>query len=60
MIYLDNAASTKIREEVLEAVKDILLNEYANPDAAHEFGLQAGKRIKSSRQIIADALNVSA
>ena len=60
MIYLDNAASTKIREEVLETVKDILLNEYANPDAAHEFGLQAGKRIKSSRQIIADALNVSA
>ncbi|MCP1223255.1 cysteine desulfurase family protein [Sebaldella sp. S0638] len=59
MIYLDNAASTKIREEVLETVKDILLNEYANPDAAHEFGLQAAKRIKSSRQVIGDALNVS-
>lgn len=59
MIYLDNAASTRVREEVLEVINDILLNEYANPDAAHEFGIQAGKRIKSARQITADALNVS-
>jgi cysteine desulfurase len=59
MIYLDNAASTRIREEVLEVVNNILLNEYANPDAVHEFGLQTGKKIKSSRQIIANALNVS-
>ena len=60
MIYLDNAASTKVREEVLETVNDILLNDYANPDAAHEFGVQAAKRIKNSRQVIANALNVSA
>ena len=59
MIYLDNAASTRVREEVLETVNDILLNDYANPDAAHEFGIQAAKRIKKSRQIIADALSVS-
>ena len=60
MIYLNNAASTKVREEVLKTVNDILLNDYANPDAAHEFGVQAAKRIKNSRQIIANALNVSA
>ena len=60
MIYLDNAASTKVREEVLKTVNDILLNDYANPDAAHEFGVQAAKRIKNSRQVIANALNVSA
>ena len=60
MIYLDNAASTRVREEVLETVNDILLNDYANPDAAHEFGIKTAKRIKDSRQIIADALNVSA
>ncbi len=60
MIYLDNAASTRVREEVLEIVNDVLLNDYANPDSAHEFGIQAAKRIKKSRQIIADALNVSA
>ena len=60
MIYLDNAASTRVREEVLETVNDILLNDYANPDAAHEFGIKTAKRIKDSRQIIADTLNVSA
>ena len=60
MIYLDNAASTKVREEVLKTVNDVLLNDYANPDAAHEFGVQAAKRIKNSRQVIANALNVSA
>ena len=60
MIYLDNAASTRVREEVLETVNDILLNDYANPDAVHEFGVKTAKRIKDSRQIIADTLNVSA
>lgn len=59
MIYLDNAASTKIRDEVLEAVTDVLLNEYANPDAIHGFALEVSKKIKKARQSVADIINVN-
>ena len=59
MIYLDNAASTKARKEVAEIIMDVLLNDYANPDAIHEFGLEVSKKIKKVREITADSLNVS-
>ena len=59
MIYLDNAASTKARKEVTEIIMDVLLNDYANPDAIHEFGLEVSKKIKKVREITADSLNVS-
>ena len=58
MIYLDNAASTKARKEVAEIISEVLLNDYANPDAIHGFGLEISKKIKKARAIIADSLNV--
>lgn len=59
MIYLDSAASTKTRDEVLEVIMKILSDEYANPDAIHGFGIEVSKKIKKSRQLIADIINVS-
>ncbi len=59
MIYLDNAASTKARKEVAEIIMDVLLNDYANPDAIHEFGLEISKKIKKVREITADSLSVN-
>ena len=59
MIYLDNAASTKARKEVAEIIMDVLLNDYANPDAIHEFGLKISKEIKKSREVTADSLNIN-
>ena len=41
MIYLDNAATTKVLPSVAEAVHKALTENYANPSAQYRFGLDA-------------------
>ena len=52
MIYLDNAASTRPKKEVVNIMVETMDNNYANPDAIHEFSHEIGKKIKKSREII--------
>ena len=47
MIYLDNAASTKPKEEVVNTMIEIMKNSYANPDAIHEFSHEIFLKIKN-------------
>ena len=58
MIYLDNAASTRPKKEVVNIMVETMDNNYANPDAIHEFSHEIGKKIKKSREIIGDFLGV--
>ncbi|MCM0648366.1 cysteine desulfurase [Clostridium swellfunianum] len=58
-VYLDNSATTKPYEEVIEAVADVMRNYYGNPSSAHKLGLQAEKKMNESRDIIAKSLNCS-
>lgn len=58
MIYLDNAASTKPKKEVIDIMIETMNNSYANPDAIHEFSYQIAQKIKKSRKIIGDFLGV--
>lgn len=58
MIYLDNAASTKPKKEVIDIMIETMNNSYANPDAIHEFSHQIAQKIKKSRKIIGDFLGV--
>lgn len=58
MIYLDNCATTKIRIEVLEKLYESFNDSFANPSSLHRLGLKAEKKIKVSREIIADYLKV--
>ncbi len=58
MIYLDNAASTRPKKEVVNIMVETMDNNYANPDAIHEFSHEIGKKIKNSREIIGDFLGV--
>ena len=44
MIYLDNAATTKVSEEVFAAIKPFFCEQYANPSAIYSF---AGKSMKA-------------
>lgn len=60
MIYLDNAASTKPKQEVIDVMIEVMKNEYANPDAIHEFSHLIAQKIKKSRKIIGDFLGVNA
>ena len=57
-IYLDNAATTKAFPAVAAAVKDALVNNYANPSSLHQKGLAAEKLIKSARRRLAQTLKV--
>ena len=45
LIYLDNAASTAVRPEVLDEVIQILSKQYGNPSSIHGYGRAAEKTI---------------
>jgi len=57
LIYLDNAASTKINKVVLEEMMPFLKEEYGNPSSIHRYGRRAHKAIEQSRKQIADLIN---
>lgn len=59
MIYLDNAASTKPKKEVIEKMNEVMENYYGNADAIHEFAHEISKKIKSVRKIIGNFLGVN-
>jgi len=60
MIYLDNSASTKPRKEVIDTLIQTMEEEYANPDAIHDFSYRILLKIKKAKKIVADYLKVEA
>src|SRR5438552_15028 len=57
LVYLDNAATTPVRPEVLEAVLPYLGREaFGNPSSAHRFGRAARAGIEEAKRTIAAAL----
>lgn len=58
-IYLDNSATTKPLDEVVDKMTAVLKNNYGNPSSLHNKGLEAEKVIKSARKNIADKLAVN-
>ncbi len=57
MIYLDAAATTPVRREVLEAMWPYLTGEFGNPSSRHELGLRAATALKDARERVAACLN---
>ena len=55
-IYLDNAATTKTRPEVVEAMLPYFTEYYGNPSSVYEFSNESKKAINRSRETIADAI----
>lgn len=60
MIYLDHAATTPVRREVLEAMWPWLTAGFGNPSSHHEVGRQAAEAVASARASIATALGARA
>jgi cysteine desulfurase len=58
-IYLDNAATTSIHREVLEAMIPVLQNQYGNPSSIHAYGRETRALIETARKTIAKLLNTS-
>ena len=55
---MDNAATTKVREEVSDSMISVLKNNYGNPSSSHSYGRSARSIIELSRNEIAKILNV--
>lgn len=55
-IYLDNAATTKTRPEVVEAMLPYFTEFYGNPSSVYEFSNASKKAINRSRETIAEAI----
>ncbi|WP_277221378.1 cysteine desulfurase family protein [Peptoniphilus vaginalis] len=60
MIYMDNAATTRITDRVFEAMLPYLKENYGNPSAIYSLGQRSRAAIENSRIKIADLLGVKA
>ena len=49
VIYLDNNATTKVDERVLDAMLPFLKEEYANPSSMYEFSVKSSNAIADAR-----------
>jgi len=58
--YFDNAATTRVRDEVADKIVDVLKNNYGNPSSTHSYGRPSKSLIEVSRKEIAAHLNVNA
>lgn len=58
-VYLDNNATTKVDEKVLEAMLPYFSEYYGNPFSMHLFAKETGDAVTESRKKIADILKVN-
>jgi cysteine desulfurase len=56
-IYLDNAATTPLRREVLDAMLPYLTESFGNPSSAHTFGRAARAGLDEAHERVARRLN---
>jgi cysteine desulfurase len=57
LIYLDNAASTQIHDDVLDSMLPYLKEQYGNASSIHRYGRLAHKAIEKARKQIASLIN---
>lgn len=56
-IYLDNAATTRVRQEVVDAMLPYFTEDYGNPSSIYDLGQRASDAVRDARETIAAALN---
>ena len=59
MIYLDNNATTKVDEKVLEEMLPYLQNDYANPSSMYDFAKKPAAAIREARVKVRDFLGAN-
>ena len=57
--YFDNAATTKIKPEVLNAMIPYLSKEYGNPSSLYSIGRNAKRAIEDAREKVAKLINAN-
>lgn len=56
LIYLDNAATTALKPEVLEEMMPYLRENYSNPSSIYSFAQEANRAVNNARSTIAEIL----
>ena len=60
MIYLDNAATTKVRREVLDEMLPYFSEYYTNPSSFYSSSRMVGKKVEEARKLIAGTIGAEA
>lgn len=58
-IYMDNAATTQLDSEVVDAMRPYFEERYGNPETVYRLGRDASKAVEDSRAMIADIIKCS-
>lgn len=56
-VYLDNAATTAIHPEVIEAMVEVMKNKFGNPSSIHGYGREVRTVVEDARKRVAKLLN---
>lgn len=59
-VYFDNAATTPMRDAVIECMTEVMRSQYGNASSTHSMGRSAKSLLERSRKTIASFFNVSA
>lgn len=58
MLYLDNSATTRPLDEVVDAIVEVMKVHYGNPSSLYRLGMEAEQLLNQSRTVIAQSLGV--
>jgi len=59
-VYFDNAATTQMRDEVIDRMTEVMRHNFGNASSTHHYGRSSKALIENSRKTIASYFNVSA
>jgi len=59
-VYLDSAATTQMRDEVINRMIAVMKENYGNPSSTHSYGRSSKSLIENARKTVAGFLNVAA
>ena len=60
IIYMDNAATTAVRKEVLDEMLPWFTEHYGNPSSIHSVGRDAKRAVENARKQVAGAIGAQA
>ena len=56
-VYLDNASTTRVRPEVVDAMLPYFTQDFGNPSSIYDLGQRASDAVRDARDVLASALN---